>query len=104
MTEMLFRILCSTALLIFVFGILSMVLRREGIWLSIGQALSFKAAIFGTGVVLSSFSDRTQVMSTMMFCGLFFYILFFLIGVALLIRVRRFGGNANLSRLKELRH
>ncbi len=81
-----------------------MLLRKEGVWLAIGQALSFKAAIFGVGVVLSSFPQKTQVMSAIIFCGLFFYILFFLIGIALLIRVRRFGGNANLTRLNDLRH
>lgn len=104
MTELLFRLLSLTALIIFSLGILSMLLRKEGIWLAVGQVLAFKAAIFGTGVVLSSFPERTKVMSTIMFCGLFFYILYFLIGVAILIRVRRFGGNANLSKLSFLRH
>lgn len=103
-SELLFRVLCITSLLIFATGILMMILRREGIWITIGQIVSFKAAIFGTGVILNSFPDKIQIMSTIMFCGLFFYIAFFLVGVALLIRVRRFGGKANLSRLNELRH
>ena len=91
MDPLAFKIVVTLALSVFFLGICVMMLRRHYVWLIVGQIMAMKGVTFGAFIMLSRYGAKAELLSILLYTGIFLMILFTLVGFGLLIRGGRFA-------------
>lgn len=78
----------SATFLIFWFGIVSILVRREGLWIMLGPLVSFKAIILSAILFFDFFHYAKPEFIIVILLGTLLIVLLTLVGAALLLRAK----------------
>ena len=90
--------------MVFFVGVLMTLARRKNILVVLGTIISFKASVFVASILSIQFFEQPKMLSELVLSGVYFALLFCIVGIALLIRGRRVEGGNDFDAMNRLKH
>lgn len=85
-----FKIMATLGLVIFFLGLCAMALRRHHVWQIIGQIMALKGVTFGAFILMSRYEAKAELLTILVYTGVFVMVLAAFVGFSLLVRSGRF--------------